>query len=78
MKNREDFGRGVQKRVSPKGRAPLYGERVQKGIWEIPKMKFTDFKILPRVSPTPRKVELFLSYSHYMAHNCSQSPDSYY
>lgn len=77
VKNRKMWeGGNHRRRVSPKGRLPLCGKRVQKGAWGIPKIKFTTFKILPRVSPIPRK-ELFLHYSRYMAHNCYQSPDSY-
>lgn len=38
-----------------KGGASLYRKGVHKGIWGIQKIKFTNFKILPRVRLIPRK-----------------------
>lgn len=73
--------RATEEGVTPEGRAPSYGKGVvQKGIWGIPKLKFTNFKILPRISPIPRKEEGTLSslFLYYMSCDCSKSPASYY
>lgn len=58
--NTEERGRsarrGSQKEECHlKGGALLYRKGVHKGIWGIPKIKFTNVKILPTVSPVPRK-----------------------
>ena len=44
--------------MSPEGRAPLYRKGVvQEGTWEIPKIKFTNSIIFPRICPVHRKDE---------------------
>lgn len=65
LRNREDRREVPEGRVSPEGRTLLCRKGVQKGIGGIPKLKFTNFKILSRFSPVLiRRHSLFIVLIH--------------